>query len=138
MVFIRPHFGSSHFVIFRIELKLGLKNSLSMGNVSPCFVVPAGSMFTHVVMLLGVRSHRNLRMATRALEVKSVDFDSEIVHVEASFFSHVEFGADVQEVATGVAPHAHRQHHSNIILFVFFVFNLGAPPTLFVINDSQG
>ena len=95
-----------------------------MSNVSPSFVVPAGAMFANVIMLLGVRSHRNLRMATRALEIKSEDLDSEIVHVKASFFSHVEFGTDIQEVAASVAPHAHGQHHSNIVLFVFLVFYL--------------
>jgi hypothetical protein len=63
-------------------------------------------------------------MATRALKVKSENLDTEVVHVEARFFSHVEFGADVQEVTASVAPDTHRQHHSNIVLFVFFVLDL--------------
>jgi len=81
-------------------------------------------MLADVIMLLGVCSHRNLRMATRALKVKSEDFDSEVVHVQAGFFSHVEFGTDVEEVAASVAPHTHWEHHSNIVLFVFFVLDL--------------
>ena len=113
-----------HFVVFGIELEPRLEDGLGVSNVSPCFVVPAGTMFADVVMLFGVRSHRNLGMATRALKVKTEDLDTEVVHVEARFFSHVEFGADVKKVTASVAPNTHWQHHSNIVLFVFFVLYL--------------
>ena len=57
-------------------------------------------------------------MATTALKVKSENFDSKIVQIEDGLFTHVELGANVQEVATGVTANRHGKHHSNVVLLV--------------------
>ena len=44
-------------------------------------------------MLLGVRFHGNLGVASAAFEVEAVDFDAKVVLVEARLLSHIKFRA---------------------------------------------
>ena len=44
-------------------------------------------------MLLGVRFHGDLGVAPATFEVEAVDFDAEVVLVEARLLSHIEFRA---------------------------------------------
>ena len=89
-----------------------------MAHVSEGIVISAGARLTDVIMLLGICFHGNLSVTTTTFEVEPVDFDTQVVLVEASLFPHVKLCAFIQEVTAGFAPNAHRQHHSYIVLLV--------------------
>ena len=89
-----------------------------MTHISEGVIVATGAGLTHVVMLLRVRFHGNLSVTSTTLEVEAVDFDSEVVLIEASLLTHVELGALVEEVATCFTTYAHGEHHADIVLLV--------------------
>ena len=75
-------------------------------------------MLANVIVLFRVSSHGYLGVTARALEVETKNLDTEVIDILTSLFSHIELGTNIQEVTAGIAPDTHRQHHSDIVLFV--------------------
>ena len=70
-------------------------------------------------MIFGVGFKGDFCIAVGAFEVEPEDFDSQVGLLVTDFHTHVEFGANVEIVSTGVAPKGHRQHVPHHHEFVF-------------------
>ena len=70
-------------------------------------------------MIFRIRYERHLRTASGALQIEPENSEPEIGLVLEGFLSHVELCPDIHVVTTGLTSDGHRQHHSNIVLFVF-------------------
>lgn len=70
-------------------------------------------------MIFRVCFEGDFRIAVGALEVETEDLDAEVGLLVADFHAHVELGADVKVVGTGITTQTHGQHvadHHEFIL----------------------